>query len=228
MPKLANELAEAHRSTTIRAARAARSHIQTMKRAPLSLKAQALALLARREHSRAELRTKLLVHAHRRAAHAADEAAAAAASAHWGSGWEGDPFGDSAASAPPTAPAHRVEPDTDALVAEVDEVLDWLQAQRYQSDERFIESRLNSRAPRLGLTRIQQEFSRHGVELDSDTLRTLRQSEVQRARDIWRRRFGQPPADLRERARQMRFLAARGFSGEVVCQVLGQGQEEQD
>ena len=42
---------------------AARSHIQTMKRAPLSLKAQALALLARREHSRAELRTKLLAHA---------------------------------------------------------------------------------------------------------------------------------------------------------------------
>ena len=38
---------------------AARSHIQTMKRAPLSLKAQALALLARREHSRAELVRKL-------------------------------------------------------------------------------------------------------------------------------------------------------------------------
>jgi hypothetical protein len=81
----------------------------------------------------------------------------------------------------------------------VDEVLDWLQAQRYQSDERFVESRLNSRAPRLGLTRIRQELSRHGVELDSDTVRTLRQSEVRRAR-VWRKRFGQPPADLRERA----------------------------
>ena len=40
---------------------AARSHIQTMKRAPLSLKAQALALLARREHSRAEVVERLLV-----------------------------------------------------------------------------------------------------------------------------------------------------------------------
>lgn len=197
-----------------------------MKRAPLSLKAQALALLARREHSRAELRTKLLAHARRHAAHAA--AAAAAPASGWGSGWEVDPFGESAAGAPAGDSAHAPEPDPDTLSAEVDEILDWLQAQRYQSDERFIESRLNSRAPHLGLPRIRQELSRHGVELDSDTVRTLRQSEVQRAREIWRKRFGQPPTDLRERARQMRFLAARGFSGEVVRQVLGGGEEAPD
>lgn len=212
----------------IRAALAARSHIQTMKRAPLSLKAQALALLARREHSRAELRTKLLAHARKRAAHDAAEASSGATSVGWGSGWEGDPFGESTA---PTGSAPRdgtVELDPEALAAEVDEVLDWLQAQRYQSDERFVESRLNSRSPRLGLSRIRQELSRHGVELDSDTVRTLRQSEVQRAREIWRKRFGQAPTDLRERARQMRFLAARGFSGEVVRQVLGGSADEQD
>lgn len=196
-----------------------------MKRAPLSLKAQALALLARREHSRAELRTKLLAHARKRAAHAAAEAAAPG---HWGSGWEGDPFGDSAAPATSPSPEDRVEVDADALAAEVDEVLDWLQAQRYQSDERFIESRLNSRASRLGLTRIRQELARHGVELDQDTARTLRHSEVDRAREVWRKRFGQPPTDLRERARQMRFLAARGFSGEVVRQVLAGDVEQHD
>lgn len=197
-----------------------------MKRAPLSLKAQALALLARREHSRAELRTKLLAHARKRAAHAA--AAAAAPASGWGSGWEVDPFGESAAGAPSGDSVHALEPDPDTLAAEVDEVLDWLQAQRYQSDERFIESRLNSRAPRLGLSRIRQELSRHGVELDSETVRTLRQNEVQRAREVWRKRFGQAPADLRERARQMRFLAARGFSGEVVRQVLGSDDEAPD
>ena len=43
-----------------------------MKRPPLSLKAQAFALLARREHSRVELRTKLLVHARKRALAAAE------------------------------------------------------------------------------------------------------------------------------------------------------------
>lgn len=196
-----------------------------MKRAPLSLKAQALALLARREHSRAELRTKLLAHARKRAAHAAAEAASAG---RWGSGWEGDPFGDSATPAASASAGDQVDVDAHALVAEVDEVLDWLQAQRYQSDERFIESRLNSRASRLGLSRIRQELAHHGVELDQDTVRTLRQSEVERAREVWRKRFGQPPTDLRERARQMRFLAARGFSGEVVRQVLAGDVEQLD
>jgi len=197
-----------------------------MKRAPLSLKAQALALLARREHSRVELRTKLLAHARKRAVHVAAEAAAQAAQGHWGSGWEGDPFGESSALAARAPADPAVALDADALAAEVDEVLDWLQAQRYQSDERFVESRLNSRASRLGLTRIRQELSRHGLELDSDTVRTLRQSELQRAREVWQKRFGQPPTDLRERLRQMRFLAARGFSGEVVRQVLGGDGDE--
>ena len=190
-----------------------------------SLRERALRLLAGREHSRAELRTKLLAHARKRAAHAAAEAAAPG---HWGSGWEGDPFGDAAPPAASPSPEDLGGVDADALAAEVDEVLDWLQAQRYQSDERFIESRLNSRASRLGLTRIRQELARHGVELDQDTARTLRQSEVDRAREVWRKRFGQPPTDLRERARQMRFLAARGFSGEVVRQVLAGDVEQHD
>ena len=50
-----------------------------MKRPPLSLKAQALALLARREHSRSELRGKLLAHARKRARAQAEEAAREAA-----------------------------------------------------------------------------------------------------------------------------------------------------
>ncbi len=193
-----------------------------MKRAPLSLKAQALALLSRREHSRAELRTKLLAHARKRAAF---EAEAAAPPSGWGSGWEGDPFGEAAEAPSPSAPvaddrASRAAA-TEALLAEVEAVLDWLQTQRYQSDERFIESRLNSRAPRQGLARLRQDLARHGVSLDAETVQTLRQTEVQRAREVWRKRFDHPPADAAERVRQMRFLAARGFSGDVVRKVLG-------
>ena len=42
---------------------------------------------------------------------------------------------------------------------------------------------------------------------------------------LWQRKFGSPPADLRERARQMRFLAARGFSGAAICTVLAAAAE---
>jgi regulatory protein len=52
-----------------------------------------------------------------------------------------------------------------------------------------------------------------------------RATEVARARDAWRRRFGAPPADALEKARQMRFLRGRGFSFEAIRQVVGAGEE---
>ena len=65
-----------------------------------------------------------------------------------------------------------------------------------------------------------QELAQHGVALDSGTRATLRETELSRAQDVWARKYGQPPADAPERMRQMRFLAARGFSGDVVRQVV--------
>jgi regulatory protein len=54
----------------------------------------------------------------------------------------------------------------------------------------------------------------------AEQVRELRLTESLRAREVWRRRFGSLPEDLGERARQTRFLAARGFSGEVIRRVL--------
>lgn len=217
-----------------------------MKAAPPSLKAQALALLARREHSRAELRTKLLAHGRKlatwrvQAQAAADEKALAAdavmpASASLAEAFGLGAFADAASvdeagedASPrrrpsrPARPPSRLDEEAEAsLGTEVDEVLDWLQTQRYQSDERFIESRVNARAQRMGTQRIRLELAQHGVTLDPDTAQQLRQTELERARELWRKRFGTPPQDLAEKARQMRFLAARGFAGDVVRRVVG-------
>jgi regulatory protein len=51
----------------------------------------------------------------------------------------------------------------------------------------------------------------------------LRETELERARAIWQRKYGDraaAPADPAERARQMRFLIARGFSADVVRRVV--------
>ena len=45
-------------------------------------------------------------------------------------------------------------------------------------------------------------------------------TELERARGVWQRRFDALPADAKERAKQGRFLLARGFSGAVVGRVL--------
>jgi regulatory protein len=181
-----------------------------VKRAPPSLKAQALALLARREHSRAELRGKLLAHVRKRALWAASQADA----------------GRAASDNTAPAPANIETFDADAAAREVDAVLDALQAAHHLSDARFAESRIHARAPRQGLVRIRLELARHGVELDADSAQTLRDTELARAREVWQRKYGgSPPADAAERARQMRFLAGRGFAAEVVRRVVG-GRDE--
>ena len=47
----------------------------------------------------------------------------------------------------------------------------------------------------------------------------LRDTELARAREVWRKKFGQLATEPKERARQARFLLARGFAGEVVRRV---------
>lgn len=111
--------------------------------------------------------------------------------------------------------------EADADTAAVDEVLTWLAQQRYQSDDRFIESRLHARAPRLGASRIRQELSRHGLALDPEAEQQLRSSELERAREVWQRKFGEVAPDAASRARQARFLAARGFAADVVWRIVG-------
>ncbi|MGA8054687.1 MAG: RecX family transcriptional regulator, partial [Burkholderiales bacterium] len=55
-----------------------------------------------------------------------------------------------------------------------------------------------------------------------------RDSEVERARAAWRKRFGVPPEDALERAKQMRFLRARGFSFDAIrAVVVGRGDDEE-
>jgi regulatory protein len=167
-----------------------------MTRPALTLRSRAIGWLAQREHSRVELRRKLL------AAVARQQRAAAEAAA------EGE-----------AAPAAATEQDIDAL-------LDGLAAKGLLSAERFVESRLNVRAPRYGNLRIRQELAQHGVAVDAETAQQLQASELERARAVWAKRYGSLAPDAAGRARQARFLTARGFSADVVRRVvMGRGGE---
>uniref|UniRef100_UPI00195491F8 RecX family transcriptional regulator n=2 Tax=Pseudomonadota TaxID=1224 RepID=UPI00195491F8 len=87
--------------------------------------------------------------------------------------------------------------------AAVDELLDALAADGYLDETRFVESRLHVRAERFGSQRIQQELARHGLKLDAEQQAVLRASELDRARSVWLKRFGdQPPREPAEQARQ--------------------------
>lgn len=111
---------------------------------------------------------------------------------------------------------HEQEPGT------LKRALDELQARGFIDEQRVADSVLNRRAARLGAGRIKQELQAKGLDAERVALAvaSLKASEVERAREVWRKKFGEPAADAAARAKQARFLAARGFSGEVIARVL--------
>lgn len=108
-------------------------------------------------------------------------------------------------------------------------VLDALEAKNYINPERVAQSVLYRRSSKLGNSRVLHELRSKG--LDEDTVRAaaeqLKDTEHARAWDIWQRKFGEVPTTPQARLKQMRFLASRGFGGDVVSKVLrGQAPEE--
>jgi regulatory protein len=104
-------------------------------------------------------------------------------------------------------------------------VLDQLAAKDFINEGRVIESVVNRRSVKLGAARIRQELQAKGLEADAvaQAVACLRGSEVERAREIWRKKFGEPPLDAAERGKQMRFLASRGFGSETIHKVVSGG-----
>ena len=112
--------------------------------------------------------------------------------------------------------SHEEEP------GQLQRVLDELQAKGFISDQRVAESVLHRRAAKLGSGRIRQELQGKGLdgELIQQAVEQLKGSELPRAREVWQRKFGTLPHDAASRGKQARFLAARGFSGDVIRRVL--------
>ena len=145
---------------------------------PVNLRAKAIALLARREHSRAELATKLA----------------------------------------------RLSCDT----AAIDALLDALTSENLLSERRAAQSIVRARSPRQGMMRVAGELRARGIdgELAGEMLRGLVDTEVERAGALWQRKYGAPAVDAPSRARQMRFLQARGFSSDVIRAVVPAARKE--
>ena len=106
--------------------------------------------------------------------------------------------------------------------------LDELQAKGFINEARVIESVLHRRAGKLGAARIKQELQAKGLDAQSisQAMAGLRDTELARAREVWRKRFDTPTADAKARAQQARFLAARGFGGDTIRQVLNLPDDE--
>jgi regulatory protein len=86
---------------------------------------------------------------------------------------------------------------------------------------------LNQKASRFGAARLLHTLKAKGINAGVmlDVADQLRETEFDRAMEVWTRKFGEPYSSPSEYAKQARFLASRGFSGEVVGRVLRRSRE---
>ena len=168
------------------------SAVKKSKKQSPSLKARALRLLSMREYSRKGLAVKL------------EESAARMLKFK-----PAEDGSDEVAQAIP-------------LAVQIEAVLDDFEARGWLSDQRFAEALVRRRSERFGTRKIQDELAQAGVDSSktADLLKNLKETEYQRAHELWLRKFGALATEQKERARQYRFLASKGFSSDVVSKVV--------
>jgi regulatory protein len=106
--------------------------------------------------------------------------------------------------------------------SDVAAVLDELAALGYVSNERFAQAFAEQKAGRYSRRSIAAELKAKGVdaaEIDA-ALAATGVDDAFALEALWQRRFGQRPADSREKARQVRFLQSRGFSLSAILAFL--------
>jgi regulatory protein len=117
----------------------------------------------------------------------------------------------------------QAEQTPESRASQIEAVLNDFEARGWLSDQRFAESLVRRRSERYGIRKIADELEKAGVDSKqaAKLLGDLKETEFQRAFDLWNRKYGSRAQDQKERARQYRFLASKGFSTEVVGKVVG-------
>ena len=108
------------------------------------------------------------------------------------------------------------------------QVLDELQAKDFINEGRVVDSVINRRAAKFGAARVKHELLSKGLgaEVVAEAMVVLKATEQERAREVWRRKFNGPATDAAGRAKQMRFLAARGFGTDAIRRVVANSEAD--
>jgi len=112
---------------------------------------------------------------------------------------------------------------------ELDGLLEELTGGKQLSDARFAEARSHVLSRKYGAARIAHDLRAKGVsdEASQSAVAAARATDLERAREVYHRKFRSPPSSREERARHMRFLQSRGFSFDIIKVVMrGESEEE--
>jgi regulatory protein len=116
----------------------------------------------------------------------------------------------------------------DGDVVDVDAVLDELAALGYLSDARFAQGMVRQKSGAYSKRAIGAGLKARGVDgaAATDALAGVEIDDLDAMVALWRRRFGAPPGNDKEKARQVRFLQSRGFSLSAIFKLLRNPPDE--
>lgn len=106
---------------------------------------------------------------------------------------------------------------------EIAPVLDEFETKNWLSERRFAESYVADHRARYGSIKLAHELRLRGIadNLIEDVLNASHDTELERAREIWHKKFNAPPTTPEEKARQIRFMQSRGFALEIIRHAMG-------
>ena len=105
---------------------------------------------------------------------------------------------------------------------DVEDAADWCHAQGFLNEARFAEGASRRLGAKFGSQRVAHTLRQKGVadEQISAVILTLKESEHDRARTLWNRKFGSVAESAEQKSKQIRYLQSRGFSFSVIKQVI--------
>ena len=111
---------------------------------------------------------------------------------------------------------------------EINTLLDEFEAKNWLSDRRFAESWVADHCAGAGSVKLAYELRQRGVSNDviEAVMNDIRDSELDRAREVWQKKFGTLPADAAEKTRQIRFMLSRGFTAEMIRHAISSAIDE--
>ncbi len=121
-----------------------------------------------------------------------------------------------------------IEEGDDTGEEQIAAVLDDFQKRGWLSDARFAEQVVHAKTGRYGSFRVAHELREKGVDegLAEQAVSKLADADLDNARAICTRKYGGPPKNREEWAKQARFLQSRGFGFDVIKRVLNEKLNE--
>lgn len=112
---------------------------------------------------------------------------------------------------------------------EIDKALAEFADRNWQSDERYTEAYVYSKSRKHGSLRLQHDLSAKGVERELiHAYLPDRDQELANACAVLRKKFPAPADNPKDKQKQARFLAYRGFPADTAYRAMRQAWDEDE